>query len=171
MKIVEQTPGRLVIVHRNGAGMKLFAAAGALVFLGLSGLLVSLVIEGIGRGSAAEIIIGAVMLPFTLLPVVLCLNALLEEHVFDFDRERDRFSIRGRSLFGRKKIEGRVSRVRSVSVKTDYSGVSVDTAPSTELIVRYEEDEGGATRTATCGTGQIEEDRRLQQTLKAFLKL
>jgi hypothetical protein len=171
VKIVEQTPGRLVVVHRNGGWMKLFAVAGALLFLGLVGLSASILIGGIGRGSAREIIIGALIIPFALVPVCLCLNALLEEHVFDFDRERDRFSIRERTLFGRRETAGRVSRVRSVSLKTDYSGVSVDTGPSTELIVRYEDDEGGATRTATCGTGQIEEDRRLRQMLKAFLKL
>lgn len=170
MKIVEQTPDRLLVVHRNGAAMKLFAAAGALLFLGLSGLFASILIGGIGRGSAREIIIGALIIPFVLVPVGLCLNALIEEHVFDFDRERDRFSIRERTLFGRRETAGRVSRVRSVNLKTDYSGAGVDTGPSSELIVRYD-DEGGATKTASCGTGQDEEDRRLHKVLKAFLKL
>jgi hypothetical protein len=171
VKIVEQTPARLLVVHRNGGGTRLFAAAGAAAFLGLAGLSVSFMIGGIGRGSATEIVGGGLVIPLALVPAGLCLNALLEEHVFDFDRERDRFSIRERTLFGRRETAGRVSRVRSVSLKTDYGGADVDTSPSSELILRYDGDEGGATKTVSCGTGQDEEDRRLRQMLKAFLKL
>jgi hypothetical protein len=171
MEIVQQTPGRLVVAHRNGRGMQLFAAlcglvaAGALVIFGVG------LVQGIGRGSAVEIIICALMFLFMLLPAGLALNALLTEHVFDFDRDLDRFVIRERSLFGRTETAGRVSRIVSINHKIGYSDAGSDAVPESGIVVRYDDGAGSATRTATCGIGLVDEDRRLQRTLKAFLKL
>ena len=172
MEIVKQTPGRLVVVHRSGRAARVFAALCALVIVGALGIFVASLLRGIGRGSAVEIVVSALMFIFTLLPLYLCLNALLNEQVFDFDRDRDRFAIRERTVFGRKETTGRVSGILAVDHKVDYSGTSADTGPSSEIVVRYDDDgAGSARRAAACGLGVADEDRRLQQTLKSFLKL
>lgn len=171
MEIVKQTPGRLVVVHRSGGGTRVFAALCGLVVVGTLGLFAVGVLQGIGRGSAFEIVGGALMFLFMLLPLYLCLNTLLNEQVFDFDRDLDRFSIRERTVFGRTETTGRVSRIVAIKHVTDYSGTSVDTGPSSEIAVRYDDGAGSATKTATCGIGLADEDRQLHRTLTAFLKL
>lgn len=171
MEIVKQTPGRLVVVHRSGGGARAFAALCALVLVGALDLFVVTLLRGVGRGSAVEIVICALMFALTLLPLYLCLNTLLNEQVFDFDRDLDRFTIRDRRPFGRTETAGRVSRIVSVDLKVDYSGADADTGPSSEVVVTYDDGAGSARRAAACGLGQVDEDRRLQQTLKAFLKL
>ena len=171
MEIVKQTPGRLVVVHRSGRAARVLAAAGGAVFLGAAVIFAACVVRGIGRGSAAEAVVCALMFAFALLPLYLCLNALLSEQVFDFDRDLDRFAIRERAVFGRKETAGRVSRIVAIDHQVDYSGASADTGPSSEIVVRYDDGAGSARWAAACGLGVADEDRRLQQTLKAFLKL
>ena len=171
MEIVKQTPGRLVVVHRSGGGARVFAALCGLVVVGALGLFAARVMQGIGRGSTVEIVICALMSAFMLLPLYLCLNTLLNEQVFDFDRDRDRFAIRERAVFGRKETAGRVSRIVAIDLKVDYSGTSVDTGPSSEVVIRYAAAAGSARRTAACGLGLVDEDRRLHHPLKAFHKL
>lgn len=171
MEIVKQTPGRLVVVHRSGGGTRVFAALCGLVAVGALGLFAACVMQGIGRGSTVEVVICALMFALMLLPLYLCLNTLLNEQVFDFDRDLDRFAIRERAVFGRKESAGRLSRIVAINLKVDYSGTSTDTGPSSEIVIKYDDDAGSTTKTLTCGLGVEDEDRRMHQTLKAFLKL
>lgn len=171
MEIVKQTPSKLVVVQRNERATRLFAAACALLFVGLLGLSAAALAREVVSGSTFGAVVFALLALAALFLLGLCLRALLSEQVFDFDRDLDRFSIRERTLFGRRETAGKLSRIVSVKHKLDFSGADVDTGPASEIALRYDDGSGTATRTATFGLGLADEDRQLQQTLKAFLKL
>ena len=170
MKIVRQTPTRLIVVQRSEGAVRPFLAAGALLFVGLCGLTLEILIEEAVAGNVGSVVICAALLLMSLFPVYLCLRLLFAVHTYDFDGDADRFVIRERKLLRRTEAVGKVSRITSVNLKIDYSGVSTDTGPSSELTVRHVGGHG-ATETVTCGWGVVEDDKRLHQTLKAFLKL
>ena len=168
MEVIEQTSNKLIIVHRNKKEGRLIGLAGALFCLAVCALFITFMVKERSRGINIGIIISSVMLLGMLFLVYICLTAFWGKEIYTFDKAADTFMISQRSLHRRKTTTGTISGILSTNLKIDYSNVGSDTGPSSELIIRYRD--GSSSKTIICGLGIVDEDRRLHQTLRKFLK-
>jgi hypothetical protein len=100
-----------------------------------------------------------------LLLAVFYLSQSLETWVFDFDKAKDQFIIRGRNpIFKRQTLEGPVSGIKDVSWEEKDSGD--DTISIIRLTYR---DLLSVAETAEIGTGEASDDEEITNLIKTFL--
>ncbi|HLL72638.1 MAG TPA: hypothetical protein VK363_14445 [Pyrinomonadaceae bacterium] len=168
MEVIEQTSNRLIIVRRNNREGRLLGLAGAIFCLAVCVLLVAFMFTERGRGINVGIIISSVMVAGMLFLACICLSTFWYKETYTFDKAADSFMISERSLRGRKTTGGTISGILSTNLKIDYSPTDSEASPSSEIIIRY--NDGTSPKTITCGSGIVDADRCLHQTLKTFLK-